>query len=234
MGLVLGVHGPAKAGKDTMADYLIREFEWDAKFAFAGNLKEMCKEAFYLSDFDVYDQEGKKAYFRHPEKLDVYHMACILDWMEETHSEVKDKFHKVKHLLGEPLLTPRHVLQFVGTDICRVLASTYHVDVLIGKILANPDSRLIITDVRFPNEGDLILDRFNGMVVKLKKPPKEDTDNTDNVDRQHLSETAMDNWGRFTDVIENERKGVNFLYEEVNQFLEKHNLCQDMVETTVT
>lgn len=244
MGVVLGIHGPAGAGKDTMADYLIREFGWHAKLSFAGNLKEMCKEVFDLTDFDVYHQEGKKAYFSTPVEFELDHLLDIISWMSHTHPDTHRDITKVLGLLGTPLVNPRQILQFVGTDICRTLVSTYHSDVLVNKITSNADNWFVVTDVRFPNEGDLILDNLGGMVVHLKAPEEDDDDDegehednsvAENIDRQHLSETAMESWGRFTDIIENKRKGINFLYEEVNQFLERNKLCQDTgAETTVT
>ena len=66
MGFVLGFSGAAGAGKDTVADYLIEGGGWDGKLSFAGNLKEMCKLVFNLTDHDVYDQEGKQALFDSP------------------------------------------------------------------------------------------------------------------------------------------------------------------------
>jgi hypothetical protein len=225
MGVILGISGPAGAGKDTVADFLVEWQGWDGKLSFAKNLKDMCKAIFYLSDYDVNDQEGKMRPFNRPVEFTDRNLGSVMFWMARTHAShpVREGAkEKVKAFVGKQLTNPRHILQFVGTDLCRELVPTYHVDILTQKIKDNPDGRFIITDVRFPNEGNLILDDLNGLVVYLDRLNSV----AGNIDKTHPSETAMRAWGRFTDTISNHREGLNFLYEEVNLFLRKHNLCQ--------
>ena len=178
---------------------------------------------FGLSDFDVSDQEGKKRVFSSPRKFTNTHLGGIMVWMTRTHRNFpvrREAHQRVRSLVGTPLTSPRHILQFVGTDICRELIETYHVDVLVNKIKSFPGERVVITDVRFPNEGDIILDDFGGMVVYVDRL----NPTAENVNRHHPSETALLEWGRFTDTIYNHRDGLVFLYEEVDNFLEKHGL----------
>ncbi len=224
MGFVLGLNGPAGAGKDTVADYLVATHGWDGKLSFAGNLKKICKRTFQLTDDDINSQEGKMRRFLKPRVLTQTHLNVILNLMVETH-----RYHplrkggkaEVLSLVGTEMRTPRRVLQLVGTDICRALIPNYHVDVLVAQIRANPNKRYIITDVRFPNEGDVVLDAFKGLVAYVDRPNPA----AQNVDRTHASETAMISWGRFVDNIDNHREGLDFLYVEVDNFLEKHGLC---------
>lgn len=225
MGTVLGINGRALAGKDTVADHLISEYGWTAKLSFAGNLKEMCKAIFFLTDHDVYDQEGKKKDFLKPKVFTDRNLGSIMFWMARTHGHYpvkKGAKEKVRSYIGTEFSNPRHILQFVGTEICRELVPNYHVDVLVKQVRENPEGRFVVTDVRFPNEGDLILDELGGLVVYLDRPDY----TVDNIDKKHPSETAMLKWGRFNDTIENHREGLSFLYEEVHNFLRRQELCQ--------
>lgn len=224
MGFVLGLSGPAGVGKDTVADYLISNCGWDGKLAFAHNLKEICKTVFGLTDSDVVSQAGKMRKFNKPRVLTQDRLNSIFILMTKTHRYhplKKGGKKKVLSLLGTKLTTPRQVLQLVGTEICRELIPNYHVDVIAQQIEAAPEKHFIITDARFPNEGDIVIDRFGGLVVYIDRFDLE----AGNIDRTHASETAMLGWGRFGDTINNHREGFSFLYAEVDNFLEKHGLC---------
>ena len=226
MGIILGLHGAAKAGKDTTADYLISEYGWDEKLSFAKNLKDMCQAIFFLSDADVHTQEGKERVFPKPVIFTQKNLGSVLYWMSNTHKSyplLKGSREHVASLVGRELTTPRHILQFVGTDICRAIIPTYHLDIVIKKVQESPDKNFIITDIRFPNEGDLVLDELSGSVIRITR----ETTTDENIDRTHKSETAMLDWGRFTDVIDNRRDGLGFLYEEVNDLLGRQTLCQE-------
>lgn len=228
MGFVLGLHGPALSGKDTVADYLVSKHGWDGKLSFAQNLKEMCKAIFFLTNHDTYDQDGKLELFNKPRVFTDRNLGSVLHWMSRTcpnpHIRIPSStIEQVKSLVGTELVNPRHILQFVGTDICRELVPTYHVDVLVKAANNKPDGRFVVTDVRFPNEGDLIQDRLGGIVVELKRPT---VPGQANIDRMHASETSMLEWGRFNDTIDNDREGLEYLYETVDRFLERNGLCQ--------
>ena len=226
MGLILGLHGAAKAGKDTTADYMISNHGWDAKLSFAKNLKDMCQAIFFLSDDDVHTQEGKERVFPKPVVFTQRNLGSVLYWMSQTHPShplKKGSRELVASLVGTELTTPRHILQFVGTEVCRAIIPTYHLDLVTKQVKDNPDKNFIITDIRFPNEGDLVLDDLGGSVVLISR----ETSGDENIDRTHSSETAMQDWGRFTDVIDNQKDGFYFLHSEVNDLLERQKLCQD-------
>lgn len=76
----------------------------------------------------------------------------------------------------------------------------------------------IITDVRFPNEAQAILDR-GGIVIRVNRPKA--WHNSDIVRRdlqtEHPSETALDNW-KFNYVIDNS-SDIPHLIEEVKTFM---------------
>jgi len=227
MGFVLGLHGPALAGKDTVADFLIENRGWDAKLSFAKNLKEMCKAVFNLTDHDVYSQEGKKTFFPEPRTFTDRNLGSIMYWMVRTHKDAAiphTAMTQVKSLVGKQLVNPREVLQFVGTDICRTLIPTYHVDVLLKAVADSPTSRFLVTDVRFPNEADLIVDELGGAVALISRPSA----SADNINTEHASETSMRSWPGFLGTINNDKDGLSYLFETVDAFMEDTGLCQTL------
>jgi hypothetical protein len=51
--MIIGISGVAAAGKTTMADHLVSNYQFQ-KVSFAGSLKKACKEIFNLSDEQLY------------------------------------------------------------------------------------------------------------------------------------------------------------------------------------
>lgn len=223
MTFVLGLRGKALAGKDTMAEYLIREKGWDCTFSFAANLKHICQTVFHLSDDDVSSQSGKARLFRTPRVFSSGTLASIGAMMCVTHGDCfipRENRELVESRFGTTLETPRRVLQFIGTDVCRALIPTYHVDV-VGESIKRSGARLaVVTDVRFPNEGDYILKTLSGMVIEIDRPGVRAAGS----DNSHSSELAMDGWPRYSDKIRNDIDGLPFFYEKIDTFLERNGL----------
>ena len=72
-----------------------------------------------------------------------------------------------------PHLTPRWILQYWGTDVCR---KTFHDDIWIASLenkLRNSRDDVVISDCRFPNEIKSIR-RAGGMVVRVIRGPEPD------------------------------------------------------------
>ncbi len=57
-----------------------------------------------------------------------------------------------------PYKSPREILQYVGTEAMRSFYATIWVDKVKRTILANPDKKYVITDLRFPNEIEMFFD----------------------------------------------------------------------------
>ena len=106
-------------------------------------------------------------------------------------------------------LTVRELLQKVGTECMRY---NLHPDTWVNALFADytPESKWIITDVRFPNEYKAIKDR-GGIVVRVGKPSIKCD--------EHISETALDGY-KFDYKIYNEGD-FNDLYDQVKELYEK-------------
>lgn len=64
--------------------------------------------------------------------------------------------------------TPRYAMQTLGTEWARnLLSNSFWVDTLIGAIQGH--ERVVVSDVRFPNEADAIR-KAGGKIIKIRRP----------------------------------------------------------------
>ena len=80
--------------------------------------------------------------------------------------------------------SPRQLCQLLGTEFGRsMIKSTIWVDALMRKI--NPEQKIVIDDVRFPNEAAAIHARGGKIVRVVRDNPEQPVDN-------HISEQGLD------------------------------------------
>ena len=141
--MIIGICGLIGSGKDTIAEYLIKEHNY-IKLSFADKLKDSVATMF---DWDRELLDGKTNESRQwRESIDKY-------WTNETGEEI----------------TPRYVLQLFGTECMRDgFYDGIWVSLTKKKILDNPDKNFVIPDVRFPNEAKMIYG-INGQVWRVKR-----------------------------------------------------------------
>ncbi len=127
---------------------------------------------------------------------------------DQVHGQGRDQ---LDHRYG---LTPRAILQRVGTDFIR---KEFREDFWIDRLLINPQlSRLVISDVRFPNEVRKIQER-GGKVIRLScsLAPK-DTHQSN----EHQSEAGVDLIREYDGHIVNDGS-VNELYRRMDCLMER-------------
>lgn len=101
----------------------------------------------------------------------------------------------------------RRALQYLGTDIRRAVDQQYWVNLFKRAVDRTLDFALV-TDVRFPNEADAMID-MSGVILRLEVPEEVILDRTRNRDGllysaealAHPSETALDDYPKFDFVI---------------------------------
>ena len=145
--MIIGFVGLIGSGKDTAADYLVN-FHGFRRDSFAGTLKDAISSIF---GWDRTLLEGRTKEAR--------------EWREQ-----RDNWWSER--LGREI-TPRWILQYWGTEICR---KAFHTDIWIAslehKLLTSNDD-IVISDVRFPNEISAI-HKANGLVVRIKRGEEPD------------------------------------------------------------
>ena len=86
----------------------------------------------------------------------------------------------------------RHILQYVGTDVIRKKAPDYWVDFIAEflEIFNNEWDWVLIPDTRFPNEVDLMREKFGATHVRIVRSNFESPLTTEQ--QNHPSEVALD------------------------------------------
>lgn len=154
--MLIGFSGKKGSGKSYFADYLVNN-KLFIKLSFASPLKEITKILFNLSDEDVKDPIKKEL--------------------------INPKFNA----------SPRELMQWLGTDIMREefnkkfnYSGSIWIDNVKDKVktLLEDNKDVVIDDVRFQNEVDMI-HSLGGIVINLRN----DLDNTlNNSTSTHSSE----------------------------------------------
>ena len=125
--MIIGVCGFIGSGKDTVADYLTN-FHGFRRESFANTLKDAVAQVF---GWDRTMLEGRTKQAR--------------EWREQVDPWWAER-------LNMPNLTPRWILQYWGTEVCR---KAFHDDIWIASLenkLRNSKDDIVISDCRFPNE----------------------------------------------------------------------------------
>ena len=125
--MIIGICGFIGSGKDTVADYLVNFHEFRRE-SFANTLKDALANVF---GWDRTMLEGRTKEAR--------------EWREQVDPWWAER-------LDMPTLTPRWVLQYWGTEVCR---KGFHDDIWIASLenkLRNSKDHVVISDCRFPNE----------------------------------------------------------------------------------
>lgn len=141
--MIVGVVGFIGSGKDTVADYLVNHYEFRRE-SFASTLKDAVASVF---GWDRTMLEGRTKEAR--------------EWREQV-----DPWWAAR--LDMPTLTPRWVLQYWGTEVCR---RSFHNDIWIASLenkLRNCTENVVISDCRFPNEINSIRNS-GGKIVWVKR-----------------------------------------------------------------
>lgn len=264
---IIGLSGRKQNGKDTVAriiQYLTKDksnnleieqfinphyavdsygsVKWKRKI-FAGKLKEVVALLIGCTVKDLENEEFKNR----PLGLEwirykAYYYDAIIDRRiyEPTafHSEGEAKsVYRNAHGVDKIELTPRLILQELGTEGMRNIHPDFHVNALFADYKPLSSSRLfigdkdnnlqpitdtqyeypnwIIADVRFPNEVDAIRKR-QGLVFRICNPRITDNDN-------HPSETSLDNYLDWDEIIDN-NGSIEDLVNKVKTILIKYKI----------
>ena len=213
--MIIGVCGFIGSGKDTVADYL-QNFHEFRRESFASTLKDAVSAVF---GWDRTMLEGRTKEAR--------------EWREKV-----DPWWAAR--LDMPTLTPRWVLQYWGTEVCR---KGFHDDIWIASLenkLRKSKDNVVISDCRFPNEIKSIKDS-GGMIVWVKRGSLPDWYNLAVEANQgfnfavqelkrlkiHASETA---WvGTEFDAVVDNNGTIDELYSQIKNLLEDRLVSNDVL-----
>lgn len=145
--MILGIIGLINSGKSTVANILVEEHNF-IKVSFADSLKDAVAAIFgWPRDLLQGDTEESRIWREQPDEY----------W---------------SNVMGHPV-TPRWVLQHIGTDVMR---EHFHKSIWVHSLmkkLNEPNKNYVISDVRFLNEVDVILLQ-QGQIWEVQRPPMPD------------------------------------------------------------
>lgn len=193
---IIAFSGYARAGKDEAAKVLVDEFGF-TRVAFADKLRQMAyaldpvvvANARYHGMLPPDDYAGP-VYARLQEVINTY------GWDGYKESPFSDDM--------------RGLMQRLGTEAGReVLGTNVWVDAAFQNL--NDESKIVITDCRFPNEAQAVVDR-GGYVVRIERPgigPAGD----------HASEHALADWP-FDFTVHNIASSISEYHEGIRTFVD--------------
>jgi hypothetical protein len=176
---IIGLTGFAKSGKSTAAQILLEM--GGQEIAFAKHLKDVCSAVFSVerSHFDKQEYKetpfvtkqmwqpagGELRHLHEPIYLSASHIEKILEYFELPSRFVPDAIIKHK---GLKLTTPRHVAQFVGTELLREIDRDIHINMTLKLNSGSSAKFLICSDIRFQNELESIRNS-HGLILGISR-----------------------------------------------------------------
>lgn len=195
--MIISFSGKRRSGKDTAASFL-KGFK---RYAFADYLKEGCSEAFQLPLAMFHDDKLKDEAFETPITLCYWQLNEIAKAFD---FEPTEEFFRVG--FANQMISPRNLLQFVGTDLIRkTIEDSFWIDATVERLRKEP-CNVVVADSRFSNERNL-LKSLGAILVLIKRGP-------DSIDG-HSSENDLGKDEDYDYVIEN-----NGTLEELQQKIE--------------
>jgi hypothetical protein len=205
--MIIGICGFIGSGKDTIADYLVN-FHGYRRESFANSLKDAVAAVF---GWDRVMLEGRTNESR--------------AWREK-----KDEWWSQR--LGKEI-TPRHILQYWGTEVIR---NGFHDDMWIASLenkLRQSNDDIVITDCRFPNEIKALRSQ-NALIIWVqrgKTPSWYDIATRANTGDKQALQWLIDNkihaseysWaGTQFDAIIDNNKSIDSLYNQIKNLVSDH------------
>ena len=217
--MIIGICGFIGSGKDTIADYLVNFHEFRRE-SFANSLKDAVSAVFGW-DRDMLEGRTKQS----------------REWREQV-----DPWWSSR--LNMPNLTPRWVLQYWGTEVCR---KGFNDDIWIASLenkLQNTTDNVVISDCRFVNEIAAIKNA-GGKVVWVKRgrlPMWYDTALMANLGKEIEKKQMLDlgihasewSWiGTDFDAVIDNNQGIEDLYKSIELLINKQEFLEEMEEHLV-
>lgn len=178
---VIGLTGFAKSGKSTAAEIL--KSLGGEEVAFAKHLKDVCSAVFGVPRNHFDDQAFKEIPFQVVVEIEASDIMEILDMFEVPNRFVAASI--VAHR-GVKLTSPRHVAQYIGTEVLRTIDQNIHINMAFKMAESSTAKFLICSDMRFDNELNEVQEN-DGLSIGISR--KKAT--PENIESLHPSEKEI-------------------------------------------
>lgn len=199
---IIAISGKKQSGKDTTAkilQFLAYVDQLDAQAKEQGESIELPSYNEFLEFNDAVTQPIQVKKFAGKLKNIVAELLnCSISNLES--EDFKNS--KIDYLSSEDkIITPRYLLQYLGTDVLRnSINEDIHVNLLLNELKSSQNANILafaITDLRFRNELEAIK-KHGGLTIRLNRNEA----NKIVSNSQHESETALDS-AQFDITIDN-------------------------------
>lgn len=140
--IVIGLTGLMRAGKDSVADILVRDHGF-VKMSFAAPLKRMVRNLDPIVGYDSGCLGCVEAGIDEPGPV---YLSDLYDW-GWTDEQIKASEY------GDEA---RRLWQRFGTDVMRAEQDDYWIQAATRELFLSGHDRVVFTDCRFPNEADFV------------------------------------------------------------------------------
>lgn len=155
--------GAKESGKSTSGTLFKDLYKGPTEeIAFAGHLKTTCSKVFGLEMKYFLDTKLKESelnsYIRLTKEVieDVFKEFQITEYSYDQH---------IRPHIGQVFDTPRKLLQYIGTDLLHPIDKLIHINFALKNL--NPNVITVITDLRFPQEFDVLYAREDFLPVHV-------------------------------------------------------------------
>lgn len=160
---VVAFCGSKMAGKDTSCDFMKQHYQGKTKsLALAGTIKSVCSSVFDIDPIYFHNQALKELPLKNPVGLTIDSLIKVfvgfgVDCEENLISNIEfiDKY--VQPHVGNICNTPRHLLQYIGTEALRQIDDLIHAKAVYRTL--DKEAINIITDMRFLNEFQFFVEQ---------------------------------------------------------------------------
>jgi chaperonin cofactor prefoldin len=156
---LIGITGYKRSGKDTAGEYFIKQGY--IKYAFAGPLKKACKEIFMFTEEQTEGNDKEK----HDDRWNISARKVFQRFGTEIFREKLADFYPEMENIKQNFWTYRFKIWYQN------------------QLNLNKDVKIVVTDVRFDNEVNIIKE-LGGIIIKVERKNVENKD-------QHKSETSI-------------------------------------------
>lgn len=202
---VIALSGWKGSGKDTVADYLVKEYGY-IKVSFAAVLKDMVARTYELPRNWLDDRDRKELPLT-PELLGGRSFPVIAS------DPFSEKIHEMlQSELSSGYWTPRALCILEGS-VKRAVNSNYWVSRVVDRIHKFPDHKFVISDMRYCSEADQLLLQIPREQLLLWR-----INRFESIDTLDPSERDLDTY-KFDITLGNSTTTVQGLYDIVDWIL---------------
>lgn len=202
---VIGLTGFAKSGKSTATEIL--KSLGGQEVAFAKHLKDVCAVVFGIPREHLDDQAFKEVPFEFNRIICGDDIEKILSYFEVESCQIPAA--KLAHS-GTIMTTPRHVAQYIGTEVLRTIDQNIHINMAFKLSAKSSAKFLICSDMRFDNELKAV-QNTDGLTIGISRQKVVPAD----LQNLHPSEKEIPNLISRSDVVVHNEKTIEDLQNTV-------------------